>query len=273
MHECWVKAGLQEIHNFNPTTINELRLAYVRVGSDATQLGFGKDYATQLGIPNVNITSDNSGFPQIGITGFSGLGDAPFFPLQEIENVYQVLDNLTFIRGSHTFKTGIDFKKIQRNFTQILGPPAGSFSFGPNFTADPSNPGATGNAFAYFLLGVPTAGSIVTNSGLAGLRTTEFSSYFQDTWKVTPKFTLNYGLRYDLFTPQTEVYGRQSNFDPLTGKLVLPGQGGSYPGFSTAALVSTNKLNFAPRFGIAYRINEKTALFLWRFLPAGIAAG
>lgn len=253
-------AGLQEIHNFNPTTINELRLAYVRVGSDATQLGYGKDYATQLGIPNVNITSDNSGFPQIGISGFSTLGDTAFFPLKEIENVYQILDNITFIRGSHTFKAGVDIKKIQRNFTQILGPPAGSFSFGPNFTADPANPANTGNAFADFLLGVPASGSIVTTSGLAGLRTTEFSSYIQDIWKVTPKLTLSYGVRYDLFTPQTEVHNRQSNIDPITGKLVLPGQGGSYPGLSTDALTTTNKLNFAPRVGLAYRMREKTAI-------------
>src|SRR4029079_18439650 len=80
------------------------------------------------------------------------------------------------------------------------------------------------------------------------------------TWKVTPSFTLNYGLRYDLFTPQTEVYDRQSNIDPITGQLVLPGQGGSYPGLSTRALVSTNKLNFAPRIGFAYRLGSQTVL-------------
>ncbi len=252
--------GVQEIRNFNPTTINDFRVAYVRAGSDATQLGFGRDYASQLGIPNVNITPDNSGFPQIGMSGFSTLGDTAFFPLIELENVYQWLDNVTFIRGSHTFKAGVDFKKVQRNFTQILGAPAGSFSFGPNFTADPLNPGNTGNAFADFLLGVPTSANIVTTSGLAGIRSTEFSAYFQDTWKVTPPLTLSYGLRYDLFTPQTEVYDRQSNIDPITGKLVLPGEGGSYPRLSTRALVSTNKLNLAPRFGIAYRLGDRTVM-------------
>lgn len=252
--------GIQEIHNFNPSTINEFRVAYVRAGSDAVQLGYGKSYASQLGIPNVNITADNSGFPQIGISGFSTLGDTAFFPLVELENVYQWLDNVTFVRGSHTFKAGVDFKRVERNFTQILGPPAGSFSFGPNFTADPNNPDNTGNAFADFLLGIPAGGSIVTTSGLAGIRSTEFSSYFQDTWKVTPKLTLSYGLRYDLFTPQTEVFNRQTNIDPITGKLVLPGAGGSYPGLSTRALVSTNKHNFAPRFGFAYRLGEKTVL-------------
>ncbi len=252
--------GIQEIHNFNPSTINEFRVAYVRAGSDAVQLGYGKNYASQLGIPNVNITADNSGFPQIGISGFSTLGDTAFFPLQELENVYQWLDNVTFVRGSHTFKAGVDFKRIERNFTQILGPPAGSFSFGPNFTADPNNPDNTGNAFGDFLLGIPASASIVTTSGLAGIRSTEFSSYFQDTWKVTPKLTLSYGARYDLFTPQTEVFNRQTNIDPITGLLVLPGAGGSYPGLSTRALVSTNKHNFSPRFGFAYRLGDKTVI-------------
>ena len=253
-------AGVQEIHNFSPTTINEFRAAYIRAGSDAVQLGYGQNYADQLGIPNVNITANNSGFPQIGISGMSQLGDTSFFPLIELENIYQWLDNVTFVRGSHTFKAGADFKKVQRNFTQILGAPAGTFSFGPTFSADPGNPAVTGNAFADFLMGIPGAGSVVTNSGLAGLRTTEFSSYFQDTWKITPRLTLNYGLRYDLFTPQTEVYDRQTNFDFVTGKLVRPGQGGSYAALSTRALVSTNKHNFAPRFGFAYKADDKTVI-------------
>lgn len=252
--------GIQEIHNFNPATVNEFRAAYIRAGSDAVQLGFGKNYADQLGIPNVNISANNSGFPQIGISGYSQLGDASFFPLIELENVYQFLDNVTFIRSSHTLKAGVDFKKIQRNFTQILGAPAGTFSFGPSFTADPANPALTGNSFADFLLGVPGAGSVVSNSGLAGIRSTEFSAYFQDTWKVTPKLTLNYGLRYDLFTPQTEAYDRQTNFDYLTGKLVRPGGGGSYPGLSSRALVSTDKNNFAPRFGFAYKLTPSTVI-------------
>lgn len=91
----------------------------------------------------------------MGISGLSTLGDTAFFPLIELENVYQWLDNLTFIRGSHTFKAGADFKKVQPNFTQILGPPAGSFSFGPTFTSDPKNLATSGNSFADFLLGIP----------------------------------------------------------------------------------------------------------------------
>ena len=253
--------GLQEIHNFSPTTLNEFRAAYVRAGSDALQLNFGKNFAEQVGIPGVNVTDNNSGFPGINITGYSPLGDSAFFPLVELENIYQVLDNVTFIRGSHTFKAGVDYKKIQRNFTQILGAPAGSFGFGGGFTSDPSRPGGvTGNAFADFLLGLTSSGNLIRNSGLAGLRQKEFSSYFQDTWKVNEKLTLNYGVRYDLITPQTEAFDRQTNFDRGTGRLVLPEGGGSHPGFSTRALALTDKNNFAPRFGFAYKLDDKTVV-------------
>jgi hypothetical protein len=252
--------GLQEIHNFSPTTINEFRAAYIRAGSDAVQLGFGHNYADELGIPGVNVTDNNSGFPGISIGGFGLLGESPFFPLIEIENVYQVLDNVTFVRGSHTFKAGVDYRKVQRNFTQILGSPAGSFNFDTSFTADPANPANTGNAFADFLLGVPSSGGLIRNSGLAGLRNTEFGAYWQDTWKVNSKLTLNYGIRYDLFTPQTEEYDRITNFDPVQGILLLPEQGGSNSGFSTRALTQTDKNNFAPRFGFAYKLDDKTVV-------------
>jgi len=194
----------------------------------------------------------------MSISGFGGIGDASFFPLIELENIYQVLDNVTFIRGSHTFKAGVDLRKVQRNFTQILGAPAGSFSFSGGFTSDLALPGSTGNGFADFLLGIPSAGSLIRNSGLAGIRATEFATCWQDTWKVNQNLTLNYGIRYDLITPQTEQYDRMSNFDRVTGKLVLPGQGGSFPGLSTRALAKTDKNNFAPRFGLAYKFGEKT---------------
>jgi len=210
----------------------------VRTGVNAYQLGFGSNYANQLGIPNANVTDNNSGFPNIAISGFGGIGESAPFPHITVENVYQLLDNITLIRGAHTFKGGVDYKKQQRNFTQILGAPAGAFSFAGDFTSDPARVGTTGNAFADFLLGIPGSGSLVRNSGLAGLRWTEFSAYWQDVWKVTPRFTLNYGLRYDLFTPITEIYDRYSNFDFVTGKMVLVGQGGSDPAYQNRSLTS-----------------------------------
>lgn len=253
--------GLQEIHNFSPRIINEARAAYVRAGATAVQLGYGHNYADQLGIPNTNVTDNNSGFPTMNIGRLSSIGETPFFPLIELENVFQYLDNVTFISGGHTYKAGVDFKKVQRQFTQILGDPAGGFSFGDGFTADPSNPGTTGNAFASFLLGIPDSGTLIRNSGLAGLRSTEFSAYWQDTWRATSKLTVDYGVRYDLFTPQTEVYDRQTNFDLKTAKLLLPpGTDGSNPNYHNRALARTPKHDFAPRLGLAYQVNPKTVV-------------
>ena len=252
--------GIQYIRTFNPTTINEFRAAYVRAGSDAVQLGSGNKYADQLGIPNINVTDNNDGFPGMSISGYGRLGDSPFFPLIELENIYQVLDNITFIRGSHTFKTGVDIKRVERGFTQILGDPAGSFAFGTGFSADPDSPADTGNAFADFVLGIPSRGSIIRNSGLAGLRSNEFSAYFQDTWKISPKLTFNYGVRYDLLTPQREMYDRQTNFDRGSGLLVLPKGGGTHTAFSGRGLAVTEKNNFSPRIGLAYKVTEETVL-------------
>ena len=84
-------------------------------------------------------------------------------------------------------------------------------------TGDPRNPNATGNSFASFLLGIPASGALKRVSGTAGMRWEEYSWYFQDTWKMSPKLTWTYGLRYELFTPEVEVADRMSNFDYRTG--------------------------------------------------------
>ncbi len=229
--------ALQWIYNIRPTILNEFRTAYIRSGARATHPNFGKKLADQLGIPNVNVTEENSGFPGISVSGLSVIGDTPAYPLVKMENGFQFLNNTTLIRGSHTLKWGVDFKTLGQNVAQITSYPAGLFSFNGSFTADSAQPATTGNSFADFLLGIPISGDLSRIAGTVGLRWKEFAPYWQDTWRVSPRLTVNYGVRYELITPLTEVADRLTNFDLVTAKLLLPGQGGSLPGYETRALV------------------------------------
>jgi len=252
--------ALQWIYNISPTILNEFRTAYIRAGARATQPNFGKKLADQLGIPNVNVTEENSGFPGITVSGLSAIGDTAAYPLVKMENGYQFLNNTTLIHGSHTFKWGMDYKVLGQNVAQITTYPAGVFSFNGSFTANPNQPATTGNSFADFLLGVPISGDLARIAGTVGLRWKEFAPYWQDTWRVSTRLTVNYGVRYELITPLTEVADRLTNFDLLSAKLLLPGQGGSLPGYETRALVRSDKNNFAPRLGLAFQLNQKTVL-------------
>ncbi|MFN8007721.1 MAG: TonB-dependent receptor [Terriglobia bacterium] len=259
--------GLQWIRNISPTTINEARFSWLRAGANAQVLGHGTNYGDILGIPNANNSDVNSGFPTQNIAGYSQMGEAGAYPLITIENSFQLLDNFTLVRGSHTFKMGADIRMLRQTFIQLLGSNvAGSFSYSQDMTGNPQSPNATGNSFASFLLGIPSSGAIKNVSGTESMRWWEYSGYFQDVWKMTPKLTLTYGLRYEYFKPEVAAHDRISNFDFVTGLLVLPNGGGSQPALSTRALVGTNCCSFQPRLGVAYQLTPKTVLrsgFAW----------
>jgi hypothetical protein len=258
------QAALQWLHNINPTTINEAHISWLRSGANAQVLGHGHNYGDTIGIPNANVDEINSGFPGQTITGVTYMGEGGAYPEINIENSYQVLDNATFIRGSHTYKVGVDLKRLHQTFLQLLGGTAGgSFNYDQYLTGNPNNPGSTGNAMASFLLGLPASASLSRLKGTAGMEWWEASFFAQDTWKVTRKLTFNYGLRYEAYTPEVEQFNRISNFDLGSGLLVLPDTKGTNPGLSTRALVSGNYgglQNFEPRLGLAYQVTPKTVL-------------
>lgn len=267
--------GAGWIRNFSPTTINEMRASWLRSGADATHLGFGHNYADQLGIPNANVDAWNGGFPSMSITGVTGVGESGAYPLISIENSFQLLDNVTLVRGSHTLKVGTDIRQLRWTFLQHLtGTPAGSFTFTQDMTADPNQLTTTGNALASFLLGIPATAALGRETGTFGLRWWEAAGYFQDTWKVSRKLTLNYGLRYEVFTPMVETHDRMTNFDPSTGKLILAGSGGgSNSCYSTSALMCTDWKNFEPRMGIAYQVTPSLVVRIAYALQSALGDG
>src|SRR5581483_8581775 len=140
-------------------------------------------------------------------------------------------------------------------FFQLSGA-SGSLSFTGNYTNNPASSSGTGNSFADFLLGVPNSSTkAALPNGVPYLTYTEYGGFAQDEWRATKRLTVNYGLRWDLFTPPVERYNRQADFNPSTGGVELAGQNGVSRG-----IVNTQTHDFSPRLGLAYRIGEKTVI-------------
>jgi len=245
-------AVLSHTHTFSPRIINEARVGFNRLYATVTPRSQGKNLATEFGVRGVPDDRQSNGLTVVGITGFSSLGDS--FDTRRGQNVAQVLDNLTVIAGRHSFKMGFDHRRTQFNLGQGSSP-RGSFTYNGVFTQNPAGRPGTGNPFADFLLGIPDGASIGTNVR-AGIRVRNYSSFIQDDWKVTTRLTLNIGMRYEYTTPVVEVVNRMANFDLASNSVILAKPGG----IRERALANPDRNNFAPRFGLAYQLNQKTVI-------------
>ena len=245
-NEAYV-VGITDAHSFSPTKVNELKIGYTRYVVNAIPFFSDVPLATQLGIPGINVNGIG-GMPNIMISGYSPLGNQDWFPENLKENNYQLKDSFTWTHGRHSFKTGGDVILRQHGFYQTQNP-RGDFSFDQQFTEN-INDTATdpGNALASFLIGNPIYSFRDGLQGSFGMSWWEISAYFMDDFRVSPKLTLNLGLRYDIFTPMVEQHNRIANFDFSTGQFIAPGM----PGVSDTGNVQTNYKNFAPRIGFAY---------------------
>ena len=260
--------AIGESHIFSPRRINEVRIGYNRVRDDL--LPFVKDdLISQFGFRGIPTDTGITGLPKITISGFATMGEATFLPNFKISETYQVNDDLSFIRGNHSFKAGVIFNYV-RSFFNISGSARGLFNFTGVFTQDPQNRARTGSAFADFLLGT-AANADLSNFTAGDLRNQYWGAYFQDDWKVTPNFTLNLGLRYELWTQPVERNDQQGNFLIDQKKLIFPGNR-TPPGIpdslvtaipagvSDRGLMKVDKNNFAPRLGFAYHFAPHSVL-------------
>jgi len=247
---------LNEVHIFGPDLVLELRAGYLRYALQSLPINYGSNISQQLGIPNANFSLQSSGLTAFIPAGYRGLGDSNFIPELDYNNTFQYNGDVTRISGPHTFKFGADLRRRQINFASS-NQPRGNFNFDANFTNDPSGRTAgSGNSIASMLIGYP---STTTQNVLLinpGLRTWEFGGFAQDDWRITHRLTLNIGVRYDVFTPFTEVRGRIANADLQTGTMLIPGQNG----VSSTAGLKIDWKQFAPRFGFAYTVTPKTVI-------------
>jgi len=248
------QATLQEIHQFTPNIVNQLALGYTRFELQVTNLEQGLNIAQMLGLQGANTDPNGSAMSSLTISGDSGYSSAN---LPEIvpQNTWQLSDTISYTHGAHDLRFG--FAGIQNRFGFFqLGAPSGSLSFTGAYTNNPANTAGTGAGFADFLLGLPVSSAkSAFPEGTPYLRYSEYGAFVQDEWRATTRLTVNAALRYDLFTPVSERYNRQSDFLLGTGALVLAGQNGV-----SSSILRLQKHDFSPRIGLAYRLGSRTVI-------------
>ncbi len=253
-------------HIFTPALANDFRLGFVHNNAYDQQQPFGMNHASDYvpGIPQ-NPAIDG-GLPMISFDNYTFIGSPDFLPKQQNPQQWQYVDTLSINKGAHSLKVGVDIRAPMRNIFQDEPDARGNLEFSGVFSClrDPvshqctndaaGNP--TGISYADALLGAVQS-SVLSNVYFVDQRVQMYSGFVQDDWKVTPKLTLNLGLRYDFATPPLEAKNHMANFDAAgAGSLVFATNGS----LQDRALVDIHTKNFAPRFGIAYSPNQKTVI-------------
>jgi hypothetical protein len=201
-----------------PRLLNEFRFGFTNV---TTSVGFpieGADALSQLDLTGVNISQHPSthAFPTFNFsagTGFTPIGRDKTGVTQS--KTTQFTDNLSWTRGKHTFKTGIDARRVRYADIETFLPSDdfGQFTFQPTFT---------GNAFGDFLAGLPTTIFFAVSSPDVAGTAWEYSFFGQDEYRVNSRITLNYGLRWQILPGFTEDGGNLANFDQRNNSIVVP---------------------------------------------------
>lgn len=259
---------LNDTHLITPTLINNIVLGAHRLTHpehDITAVPFGQNWGDKLGGAVKNNPYYNYSFPPVRFQTDNYYGWDSSKLWDEYHTVYGLDENVSWVKGNHSFKFGYSFQLLMLN-TNNRNNAAGNFFFNRLETAAPAdNSGNSGNSFASFMLGALHQGGFsVPFSGM--LRFPYHAVFAQDDWKITPKLTMNIGLRYELNMGAYEKHDRMSNFDPTVpnpaannypGALVFLGSG---PGRTGNRHLWNNASGWGPRFGLAYQITQKTVV-------------
>jgi len=235
----------QETHTFSPTLVGVARFSFMRnkylfneAVNHTTPASLGFTYAPSLDVA--------LGPPFVQVGGYASIGDPITGPRNTYENAVDVSGSVTWIHGRHELKFGGGYGHDQINLLSGIAS-NGFFVFAP---------APISNALASFLIGQPVFFLQGGGDPSRGLRGNNLNFYGQDTYKITSRFTLNAGLRYELPFPYTEIRNRQNLFEPGVQSVVFPDAppGLVYPGDPgvPAGLIPTQKDAFAPRVGLSW---------------------
>jgi hypothetical protein len=280
-------ARINHDYIFSASTLNHLIVGFTREGQFWQKLSANQDWPNRIGLRGVNTGPGNT-FPMMTFTDALTQWGEPTATAtlsksvgEQVNNVWQLTDNLSHIRGAHSLKFGVDYRYQQTNGADPANS-QGRFSFTNLETAQPGV-NNTGHAWASFLLGTVNAARYNELLVVPGLRYKYFAWYLQDDWKLSPRLTLNLGLRHEIFFPRTERFNNLSGFDPdlpnpgaggLLGALAYLGEGQGRNGRSSFA--ETDYKAFGPRIGFAWSLTDRTILrggYGISYAPGNAAAG
>jgi hypothetical protein len=255
-----VTLGLTQ--NLSRTWINDSQFIFSRNRVQTLDnFAFSDPVSQNLGITNVSGAPIDYGPPQLSFNNFTKA--APAVPSLVRNQTYRFVDGVTYMLPKHTLTFGAEVRRIENN-TNSDQTPEGLFTFTGL---------VTGFDFADFLLGYPYTTNERFGNPSSYFRSWGTAGYASDDWRMRPDFTLQFGVRYEFFTPPTELYGHLSNldFDPATSKVALvapgcppaasltpglsclPAQDAPFSGALPNSLIRPSYNNWAPRVGIAWR--------------------
>jgi hypothetical protein len=252
-------------HIFSPTTMNVLTVGYSQYNQQRHPETTGKNIIPDSGMKGVN--DDQAGIPQFTITGYSSLTDNFVSPISQPFDNYILNDTFSKVWGKHALRFGGGLL-YNRTPSKLNLFDRGTLNFRATYTTPSLNSTAGNqyNALAEFLLGLPTTTSIWLNPVNTDWRSHTEYGFIQDDWTVTRSFSVNLGLRYDVYQRAYDTQNRESAFDLGTMRQVYPGSVPNLPGvpaksataeslgYSRTLQFPTTYNNFSPRVGFAWRL-------------------
>lgn len=261
--------------------VNEFKMGFSRLELVNGNLRSNKvDVVGQLGIPYVLDTPAFWGTPFVQFTGLTPFGDPANGPYSNWDTIIQPSDNFSWNKGRHAFKFGVELMRTRMN---LIGNDVarGRFTFNGQYTTATGSAPTVQNSMADYLLGLMSSSEGQLGEVVAQMRQWYAGFYFQDSWKITPRLTLNYGLRYELQPGYNETHDRITLIDfawnnSMTPTWVRLGSGSPleggppYPLPSNVSFVRDGRFgdnlyrtdyhNFGPRLGLAWSLNDKTVV-------------
>jgi hypothetical protein len=235
----------------SPSLLNEVRAGFGRENahSDAIGLVPGTSDASNYGLTGIPAGQFDEGIPPVNISGLQRLGTAPWRPQVQISQVWQLLDTLSWLKGSHSFKMGYEFRHESDNFLDAESPQG-------QITSSGIYTGNTGLGVPDFLLGDVSSVAFTTPTVLHNYKYGN-SLFAQDTWRALKNLTVTYGVRYELFSPLLNHQNALANFTSANGGGFVNATSGDW---YQRSLIHPDKNDWAPRFGFSYQPADRLVL-------------